>query len=302
MTYDHGAPSRAAETGPGTGIGTNIATDTPTDDHAPLTGSSRVAERLPVTTLHAVPALARAEARLLLRHPLNLLGLALLTLVLLTQPWQWPQDSFRVITAQMVMEWGVLIFFAANLIGTAARRAGTRELLSTAPLDRTHRTAAACLAALVPFVLACLFQAVLLGLCLAFRVDLGHTPTVWEMAAGPLCVLGAALLGTATARWAPWPGVPFAVMVVLVAFNYVVYSTSERFLGFFVEFVLWTSPMSTFEKAPGSAFWHVLYLLALSLGAGALAMLRDSTRRGPWLGVCAALVLAAVFSGVWQLP
>ncbi|WP_037971107.1 hypothetical protein [Streptosporangium amethystogenes] len=289
MTYEHDALSRAAYTGPLSG-GTAMA------------GLSRLADRLPATTRHAVPALVRAEARLLLRHPLNLLGFALMTALFLSHTWEWPQDSFRMITAQMVMEWGVLIFFAANLVGTAARRAGTQELLSTAPLDRAHRTAAACLAALVPFVLACLFQAVLLGLCLAFGVDLGDTPTVWEMAAGPLCVLGAALLGTATARWAPWPGVPFAVMLVLVGFNYAVYSTSARFLGFFVEFVLWTSPMWTFEKAPGSAFWHAVYLLALSLGAAALAMLRDSARRGFWLGIGATLVLTAVLSAVWQLP
>ncbi|WP_031167995.1 hypothetical protein [Streptosporangium roseum] len=256
----------------------------------------------PGTTRHAVPALARAETRLLLRHPLNLIGSALLGLILLTQSWRWPQDSFRVVTAQMVLEWAVPVFFAANLLGTAVRRAGTDELLSTAPVERAHRTAAACLAALGPFALACLFQAVLLGLCVLFRVDLGRTPTVWELGAGPLCVLGAGLLGTATARWAPRRGAAFAVMVMLIGFNYVVYQTPERFLGFFVEFVLWTGPMWTFVEAPGSAFWHAVYLLALSLGAGALAMLRDSARRGLWLGIGAALALTAVVSGVWQLP
>ncbi|MEV4750733.1 hypothetical protein AB0K21_30605 [Streptosporangium sp. NPDC049248] len=298
MTYDHGALPRAADTGPVT----ETLTGGPVAGGTAMAVLSRLAERWPATARHAVPALAYAELRLLLRHPLTLLGPALVTAVLFSHTWEWPQDSFRVITAQMVMEWGVPAFFAANLIGTAARRAGTDELLSTTPVDRAHRTAAACLAALGPFVLAGLFQAVLLGLCLMFQVDLGRTPTVWEMAAGPLCVLGATLLGTATARWAPYRGVPFAVMFVLVGFNYVVYQSSERFLGFLVEFVLWTSPMWTFQEASGSAFWHAVYLLALSLGAGALAMLRDSARRGLWLGAGAALVLAAVLSGVWQLP
>ncbi|MEU3163081.1 hypothetical protein [Streptosporangium sp. NPDC006930] len=267
-----------------------------------MTGSSSLAGRWPATTRHAVPTLAYAELRRLLRHPLTLLGPALMTAVLLGHTWEWPQDSFRVITAQMVMVWGVPAFFAANLIGTAAHRAGTDELLSTAPVDRANRTAAACLVALGPFVLACLFQAVLLRLCLTFQVDLGRTPTVWEMAAGPLCVLGATLLGTATAHWAPHRGVPFAVMFVLVGFNYIVYQGSERFLGFLVEFVLWTSPVWTFQEAEGSALWHAVYLLALSLGAAALAMLRDSVRRGFWLGIGATLLLTAVLSGIWQLP
>ncbi|MER6826468.1 hypothetical protein ABT352_10815 [Streptosporangium sp. NPDC000563] len=267
-----------------------------------MTGSSSLAGRWPATTRHAVPALAYAELRRLLRHPLTLLGPALMTAGLLGHTWEWPQDSFRMITAQMVMIWGVPAFFAANLTGTAAHRAGTDELLSTAPVDRAHRTAAACLAALGPFVLACLFQAVLLRLCQMFQVDLGHAPTVWEMAAAPLCVLGATLLGTATARWAPRQGVPFAVMSVLVGFNYIVYQGSERFLGFLVEFVLWTSPMWTFQKAEGSALWHAVYLLALSLGAAALAMLRDSARRGFWLGIGATLLLTAALSGIWQLP
>ncbi|GES22744.1 hypothetical protein Aple_056430 [Acrocarpospora pleiomorpha] len=29
-------------------------------------------------------------------------------------------------------------------------------------------------------------------------------PTVFELALGPLCVLGAGLLGVASARWLPW--------------------------------------------------------------------------------------------------
>jgi|GEM_PF-3101459 len=278
MTYDHGPR-------PGQSY-----------DHGPRPGQS------PATTRHAVPALAYAELRRLFRHPLTLLGPAVMTTGLLNHTWQWPQDSFRMITAQMVLMWGVPAFFAANLTGTAARRAGTDELLSVAPVDRAHRTAAACLTALGPFVLACPFQAVLLSLCLMFQVDLGRTPTGWEMAAAPLCVLGATLLGTATARWAPYPGVPLAVMFVLVGFNYIVYQSPERFLGFLVEFVLWTSPMWTFREAEGSAPWHVVYPLALSLGAAALAMLRDSARREFWLGIGATMLLTAVLSGIWQLP
>jgi hypothetical protein len=252
-----------------------------------------------------VPALALAEVRRLMRHPLTILGLAAYLLTF-TQEWG-PRPAFSALTNAFVLPWGVPVFFAASFVASASRRAGTDELLAASPATRAQRTAASCLAGLGPFLLACVIQAIVAGVYTAADVELERFPTVFEIGAGPLCVLGAALLGVAVARWLPWPGSSALVMLTLIVFNWTVEPFYDDLaqLGFYRDFARWGPHPPYVEPAgfnAGSPDWHAVYLLALSLGAGALAMTRDSARRGLWLGIGAMLVLTVVVSGVWQMP
>lgn len=251
-------------------------------------------------------ALALAEARLLVRHPLMLAGLALALLAAFDDVHTGMRPAFSAITATQAMFFGMPAFFAANLAASRARRAGTEELLAPVPLSRAARTAASCLAALGPFAVACLAQAAALAVYLATGVRLPRLPTVWELGAGPLCVLGACLLGLAVARWVALPGVPLLVMIGLVSFSIVVNDLfdSGHLLGFNPEVVYWGPPpyLDFVGFVPGSLAWHDAYLLALGLGAAALAMLRDSSVRALWLGVGAATVVAAAVSGALAMP
>lgn len=252
-----------------------------------------------------VTALAPAEARRLLLHPLTLVGLAAYTFNLFGAGWA-PRPAFSALTSMLVLPFGVPVFFAAALVASSSRRAGADEMLAAAPVTRAQRTAAACLAALGPFLLAGTIQAVLAAVYLAADVELERFPTLFEMSAGPLCLLGAGLLGVAVARWLPWPGASALVMIALIAANQVIepFHESVSMLGLYVEFARWGVPPYNDPVGfiPGSPAWHALYLLALSLGAGALAMLRDSPRRRLWVGTGAALVVIAAAGGIWQLP
>ncbi|GAA0963991.1 hypothetical protein GCM10009555_000120 [Acrocarpospora macrocephala] len=257
----------------------------------------------------SVPALAVAKARRLLRHPLVLAGFALFVLasVVELRDYWGPRPAFSLLTNGMALWPGVPVFFAAELVASASRRAGGDELLGALPASRTQRTAASCLAALGPFLVACAVQ---MALCVGYAVQgvsLERFPTVFELALGPLCVLGAGLLGVASARWLPWAGASVLVMVALVFFNVVVNgneATGGHLFGFYAELAVW-GPWpyrAAMGFNPGHTGWHAVYLLALCLGAGALAMLRDSPRRRFWLGAGALTVIAVAVAGLGQLP
>ncbi|MEU0477822.1 hypothetical protein ABZ260_01365 [Streptosporangium sp. NPDC006013] len=250
-----------------------------------------------------VPSLALNEAWRLLRHPLTLLGLALWTLRVGQDGWAGPRPAFAALTSEMTIFWGVPVFFAANLVAGAARRA--EETLSVVPCDRERRTTALCLAALGPLALTCTAQALLAGLYVVTGNELERFPSPAELGTGPLNVLGACLLGVAVARWLPWPGASVLVMLALTAFNKIMVDHGGQYmLGFYLDFTIW-GPAPYLAPAgflPGHTGPHALYLLSLALGAGALAMLRDTSRRGLWLGAGAVAVLCVVLTGIGQLP
>ena len=250
--------------------------------------------------------LALADSWSMLRHPLMLVALVLTELATFSQSYDGPRPAFSAITATQGICFGVLAFFAAHLVAGAGGRAGAEELLAPVPIGRATRTGALCLAAIGPFAVACLLQAEALGVFVATGVELPRLPTVWELGAGPLCVLGACLLGVAVARWTALPGMPLMVMIGLVSFGLLVNDRldSVHLLGFNPEVVLWgPEPYLKVEGfIPGSMPWHAAYLLSLSLGAAALAILHDSPHRRLWLGIGTALLLAAVTSGYLSLP
>jgi hypothetical protein len=251
-----------------------------------------------------MPDLARRQGRRMLRHPLLLLGAAWFVLGYGVSVPSTPYDRYSAVTGVIAFMLGPVAFFAANLVASSDRRCGAEEWTPSLPMPAVHRTAALLLACLIPAAAVGLLDLAAIALV---APDEPLMPLLWQhVASVPLVVLGATVLGVAVARLLPWPGVPLAVMVGLVAFNARV-AEDHSYLGFYVDFAEWTPSSAAYADVippmtPGSPSWHLVYLAALCGLAACGALLRDARRW--WLpftagGGLGALVLVA---GALQLP
>jgi hypothetical protein len=254
-------------------------------------------------TGRALPALARAEARRILTHPVDLLlGLYLVMIggVETSQLGLPSRDTTQDVLALLgYLCAGVFTFFAANLVASSARRSRAASQLEAAPTGPQAQTLGTCLGVLGPALVA---TAVAAALWFVGHTgpDLDRALSVPEVAAIPLCTLGAGLLGVAVARWLPWPGAPAVVMVGLIAWIVAVSSRGD---------LLWTMPWSTspnYHDDPsllaGSQVWHGAYLLGLGLLAGVAALLRHPPHRRALLLLGGVLGAGVLLAGVAQLP
>ncbi len=245
-----------------------------------------------------VPHLALVQARRVVRHPVLLLGLAWLVLGVGLGTPNTPYERYSLLTAEPVFLLAVPVFFAVSLVATSGRRAGVDEWTAALPLPPLQRTAGLLVAAAAP-------AAVLLVASLGHLVVVGGDTGVallWQHVASPsAAVLGAALLAVAASRLLPWPGLPLLVVVAVVAANFWV-ADHWPYLGAYVDFVQWTDSAAIPAREPGSAGWHLAYLLSLCALAAAGALLPVVRRR--WLAVAAGAVAGGVVlvAGYLQLP
>jgi hypothetical protein len=245
------------------------------------------------------------EGRRIALHPLALVGAAITVAVQLSQADAGPRDAFEVVVGAPTFFYGVLVFFAAHLVASRDRRAGTGELLAPLPSGAAARVAGLCLAALVPALLCAACVLVADGSAEAagrYAVD----PTAWHLAQPPLTVLGAALLGTMVARLTAVPGVALLVMVAMVLVDAWLDARPED-VGLLATYVTWPEYGTGADTAwwgiqAGSAAWHTAYLAGLCAMACAGAFLREARR--PWLPLTAGAVATActVTAGLAQLP
>lgn len=250
-------------------------------------------------------ALARVEARRLVRHPIGLVGLAY-TALMLGGPGEGSGTAatFDNLTSATTFSYGVFIFFAANLLATRDRRDDSEELLAASAARSVDRVLALCVAALGPTFVA----AVVVGIA-AWTYDVRDLlvvpPSFWQLAQGPVTVLGAALLGIMIGRWAPYPGAPLLLMVAVVAGNvYVNASEATRGpVGLYTSWAVWEDDTGSWGGMdPGSPGWHVAYLLGLCAMAAVGALLSAVHSRLPLLALGAGLTVATVLAGVAALP
>jgi hypothetical protein len=255
-----------------------------------------------------VSAVARAEGRRVLRHPVFLAGVALSVFAFATQPEVTGAHAghhyFSVAVGQAYFNltgWGLLPLALAtlltlNLAALRSRRDRTEETYRSLPTEAATQTAAQLLAivwavAIGVVLVAAAFLYLGAGDGLVVDYD-GRTavPSPYELAQGPLVVLVLGILGVALAAWLP----RFSV-TLLVAF--VVFATE-------VVFVLWTGihswarwlfPLAnsatlnrsgvTFPPASradsglagfdvAAAGWHLGYLAALAVLLAAVALYR----------------------------
>lgn len=269
----------------------------------PGAGADLPRTSVPVARHSVVLALARAEAVRLVRHPIALVGLALTIFMLVGPQPGRSAVAFDSLTTATTFVYGVFVFFAANLLATRDRRAGAEHMLTATATRAFDRVLALCLAALGPTLLA----AVVVGIA-AWAYDardfLVVPPSFWQLAQGPVTVLGAALLGIMVARWAPYPGAPVLVMVAVVAWNvYVNNSETTRSVGMYTSWAVWENDNGGWGgMEPGSPGWHVVYLLGLCAMAAVGALSSAARPRLPLLVAGAGLTVATVLAGAAALP
>lgn len=268
--------------------------------------SASVLDVAPAARVWPVPVvLGLQEGRRIVLHPIALAGAAATVAVFLSQADNGPRDAYDTVVGAPTFFYGVFVFFAAHLVASRDRRSGSRELLAPVPSTARARVAALCLAALVP-ALVCGAFVLLADESNATRELYAVHPTAWHLAQPPLTVLGGALLGTMVARLTAVPGVALLVMVSMVLVDAWLDSRPET-IGLLATYVTWPEygqgPTSVWWGIqPGSAPWHVAYLVSLCAMAAAGSFLREARRTWLVLLAGAACTAAAVATGLQQLP
>jgi hypothetical protein len=263
----------------------------------------RLARPAPLGTgapARTVWVLARFEGRRLLRHPavLSLLTLAVVALVgggfgeEVADVMDRDDVAFAVLVLTLVA-WGTLL--AANLAALRSRRDHTTELLESLPTPAASRDAAhlVSVAAALPVGLA-LLAGWWLAAELTYSATVG-TPRPAELAVGLLLMLGGGATGVLVARWLPTVlAGPVAVLATIVLqSNWGHLDHELRWL----HFVAGGTPSAVDPWLEvRHAGWHLSYLLALVVLAGALALARHGLPRA-LAGVLAGAVAVALVAG-----
>lgn len=264
----------------------------------------------------AFRALVRTESRRFARHPLVLLGFVLTAVSLAT--------TVRAASTDLLAGAG---FFPALLLGVlpmvaAYRLAGStrpsEEALAAAPVSGAARTAAVCMACLVPAAAGAVWLVLTL---VAVRVwppapwmygELGSVERVVVLATeSVVAALGGALLGVAAGRWLRFPG--GVVVVLLAVLGWVSLgisvsldgapSTVARAVHLSAPFTFFADVPGTYpaiDTWPGSPTAYLVYLLALCGLAAAAAVLHDAqgALRSRLLRIGAGVLVVAVVAWV----
>jgi hypothetical protein len=267
-------------------------------------------------------SIARVEARRLARNP----GL---WAALLVGAWwvRWtlveddPRSTYFLLVGYSLLLPAVVVLVVTDLAVLRSRSAGADELFDTLPVGRDRRTVAHLLSGLFGVALG-VVAVVLIGAVLRPAAVLGRLsdtipagfdlprPGPAQLLQGPFVVLVACAFAVALARWLPsW--LAMLALVVPLAGQALWFGL---WMGSGTNLVSWTVPMS-----PGlvigewygcgendavcqveiagidrtTAWWHLGYLVALTLLFGALAVLRDRRDRRAWAALAVAMVLTA---------
>lgn len=259
-----------------------------------------------------VRELARTEARRFARHPLFLVG-ALAALVMTVPVVRTRDPDPLALTLLPAFFVGVFGFVVAHRLTTSLDR--TAELVGATPSSQRTRSAALCLACLVPLVAGVIVTGEALVLVALNPPDVvpkdgsmawfGDYP--WSvvvsalLAMGPVACLGGPLLGVAVARWAPFRGSALLAVVLLVV-SCALMASGPRFpwramppwAALSDEHVEGGVIVSSTFPSSVSPVWYLVYTLLLCALAAVAALLRDPRERRPLLWAGALLTAGAV--------
>lgn len=254
-----------------------------------------IARPIPTDRLTLGP-LAWIEAERFARHPLFLAGVAL---ALLTSAGEYgPVElDHQVVPAFFLGMFGLVV--AARLTASTRR---SEPIVDAAPVSEVTRTAALCLACLVPAaagLVVVAFYQLALGLHgprpdYVYGVFTSSERNLILFALPVIACLGASLLGVAVGRWLRFPGAALLVVVLLILWSMLsAYLPSQaldastwpaRVLHMLAPYTAWvetnadsTSWVPTVVRSlTGSPAWFAVWTLALSVLAACAALLHGA--------------------------
>jgi hypothetical protein len=271
------------------------------------------------STWRAVVALGLREGRRMLLSPVLLLLLAFVVLMggvetVAEQALSMPtaRGAYDAITFFTALYLGLLVYMAAHLVTSSARRAGAEPQLAASALSSRQRSVGLCLGVLFGpggLALVLMTAAALLGNSLVatnadgFGPDEPPMDVVFLVQLG-LLLVGGGLFGVMWATWLRFPGsLPIGFLVLV--FGTVWLANPDRqplytwpWFGPYITVPSWFDEPWT---AYGSHHWHTAYLVGLCALALCGTMLREPERRGRWLGISAAVAVATGVVGALQL-
>jgi hypothetical protein len=261
-------------------------------------------------TTATVRELALVDAKRFARHPLFIIGnLANVALIYGFARDRTAEPLGSAISPAFFL--GVFGLIVAHRLTTSLRP--SRELVDSLPSSRRRRTAALCLACIVPFLAGIASSVLIIVLVEAYPPEqpdpsltmawFGDYPSIDVVAAvlavAGISALGGPLLGILIAKWAPFRGSALLAVVGIfflceaathwpvpwsVALPWSVLYDEHVTDGIVISSSLW----------PGvSEVWYAVYALLMCGLAAVAAMLRDPGDRRALLWTGAALAVAA---------
>jgi hypothetical protein len=257
--------------------------------------------------------LGGVEARRYARHPLFLLGVAALVVTMII--------GLDDLDASVGDDTAVPAFFLGVLgvfVGYQLTRSllGPGDAVDAAPADRVTRTAALCLACLVPGAVALAWVAAVYVSMSVWPIPDSVAITTGELAAmlgaAVVYAVGGPLVGVMVGRWTQFPGAGLVASVLLVVWsvlggfgNAMSASRLANLVHVNAPFTGWvTSDGAAPEPlwvTGGSPGWYLAYITVLCGLAATVAMLRGASGAQRARLVCVLAFLAVLAVGCLTL-
>lgn len=258
-----------------------------------------------------VLALGLKEARRMLLSPVYLIPVLVMAPSIglqrgaLSGPGSLSAANVYVGISYVVLLWaGLLVYAAAHLVTSSARRSHAERLLAAVPATQRQRGIGLCLGVVLgPGLLVAAVAGFLAWLGTRFMSSSGgeRPLSVAELSHLPLLVVGGGLFGVLVATWLRFPG-SLPLGLVSLVFVTVWMSAEQQPVA-----LHWLAPFTTADQVVdeswtyvGSQVWHAVYLGCLgALGVCAVA-LRQREGRGRWLVASVVMLALTVVAGVAQ--
>jgi hypothetical protein len=255
----------------------------------------------------AVWALARSEGGRLTRHPIFLGGVLLsaVAFVMATKNRAPVLHRDDILAGAALLPLAGATMLVSNLAALRSLRHGTGELFDSTITTRQRRTMGHLLS--VGWAAGGAALMVLLFMLYLVSLDPVGVPSAFEVLTGPAVVALLGALGVFVATWwrsvAAGPVVLVGVGALQLALSLLVAHNVEGTSG-----LRWLAPWVSLTNNDGTpprelvirpAGWHLMYVLALTVALGSLALVRSGLRlrRGGLVGLA---TVVAVWSGVMQ--
>ena len=270
----------------------------------------------PPTRSVSLRTLAVVEARRYARHPIFLIGVALMawTMAVVTKDLVAGSADDPVGLVDGTILPAFFLGLAGVFVGVQLTRSLKRssEPIDATPTDGVTRTAALCLATVVPGAAALCWLAWIYAVSAAWPgPELSVTPAALAAirVAGIVFAVGGPLFGVMVGRWTRFPGA--GLVAALLLFGWAMLATGglamtasrlSNLVLLSAPYVGWTSSNNASGADPwlagGSPTWYVAYVALLSGLAATAAMLHEARgpRRKRMVRVFAAIAVLAVLS------